>query len=78
MNATAPGGIPMVRHSRVLTPTNSSLTLMTDEEHCAVVFAIGVLSQTADGRLFRDQPKIAETFREKAGVMQAMIDRISR
>jgi hypothetical protein len=73
---TAPGGVPMVRHSRGKRP-DPSLILMTDAERCAIAFATGVLVESAKG-MERDQPEIAEAYRAQAGILRAMLDRTCR
>lgn len=74
MTTTAPGGVPMVRHSRGPVPP-PSLIFMTDAERCAVAFANGVLVESANG-MDRDQPEIAETYREQAKILRSMLDRV--
>jgi hypothetical protein len=74
MTATAPGGVPMVRHSASWA-ADTSLVLMTDAERCAIAFANGVLAEMANG-MFHSQPQIAETYREQAGILRSLLDRL--
>jgi hypothetical protein len=78
VTATAPGGVPMVRHSRGFGPDpGPSLILMTNDERGAAAFAEGVLVETARG-LLADQPEIAETYRQQADILRSMLDRVCR